>query len=62
MNIKTEEISRQIHLVPDVTSPDDHASVSFHLDGEFLHQVNITKIFKDETLGMYYDLRFDFQP
>lgn len=43
-NIKKEEISRQIHLVPNECSSSDHAAITFYHKGEYLHQVTINNI------------------
>lgn len=48
-NIKKEEVSRQIYLVPDDSCTDDHAAITFHHNEEFLYQVTITGIRREET-------------
>ena len=50
--IQKEVISRQIHLVPNQSSLEDHAAITFCHDGEFLYQITITGILQEETKGL----------
>lgn len=43
-NLKKDEISRQIHLVPNENSSEHHAAITFYHNDEFLYQVIISDI------------------